>query len=332
MSKRGCRRILGLLTLLAIGGIVGGVVYVKGQLAPMPEGKPFYIRFESGATFAKALEALHDRGVVRNPAVLRTYARFTGKGTDLKVGTYQLAPGMDADAILTKLRSPVRQMVRIPETNLSYRTANLLSKYEVCPAKDYRALIKQPQAFAKSSGLPLPRKGNLEGYLYPDTYDLPPLLGAKGVVERQLAGFKAKAWPLLKGRKDVQRVLTVASMVELEAGTDGDRPLIAGVIENRLRQNMALQIDATLLYAISEWRRLTFKDYKTIDSPYSTYKNRGLPPGPICSPSVKSIEAALHPAQHDYLYYVARPDKTHAFARTYSEHVRNIATIRAQKP
>jgi UPF0755 protein len=120
-------------------------------------------------------------------------------------------------------------------------------------------------------------------------------------------------------------------MIELESGNDADRPVIASVIENRLAKNMRLQIDATLLYAISEWRRLTFKDYRTIDSPYSTYKNSGLPPGPICSPSVKSVEAALKPAKTKYLYYVAKPDGSHIFSETYDAHLAAIRSVRETK-
>jgi UPF0755 protein len=120
-------------------------------------------------------------------------------------------------------------------------------------------------------------------------------------------------------------------MVELEVAKDEERPIVAGVIENRLKRKMPLQIDATLLYGIGKWRRLTFKDYKEIKSPYNTYTHQGLPPGPICSPTVKSIEAALHPATHNYLYYVAMPEGYHLFAETYKEHLANIKKCAAER-
>lgn len=329
MGKKGCRRVFSLVCLLAIGGGVGGYAWAKRELEPMPEGKSFYVRYAGGKSLIAVFGDLKKRNVVRNPEVLRLYGRLTSKPVMVKEATYRFNPGMTADQVYASFGKPVSQSVRIPETNLSYRTANLLEKANVCTATSYEAIIADPSLASKLTDLPLPKKGNLEGYLYPDTYDLPPLLGAQGVVRRQLQAFEQKIWPLVKERKDVNRVLTIASMVELEAGVDEDRAMIAGVIENRLKLGMPLQIDATLLYAIREWRRLTFADYRNINSPYSTYKNKGLPPGPICSPSLKSVEAALNPASHSFLFYVAKPDKTHAFSVTYSEHLANIAKIRA---
>jgi UPF0755 protein len=168
----------------------------------------------------------------------------------------------------------------------------------------------------------------LEGYLYPDTYDLPPLLGAHDTIDRQLKAFESKVYPLLKGVKNPGKILTIASMVEMEAAKDKDRPLIAGVIVNRLNKGMRLQIDATVLYGMKQWRRLNYADYK-FPSPYNTYLINGLPPGPICSPTLKSVEAALHPAKNGYLYYVAMPSGYSVFAHTYEEHLANVAKMRA---
>jgi UPF0755 protein len=170
---------------------------------------------------------------------------------------------------------------------------------------------------------PLPKE-SLEGYLYPDTYDFPPLLGAKAVIIRQLKNFEKKVWEGLNKPKNLHEAIIHGSLVELEAGRDDERPIIAGVIENRLEKGMRLQIDASLLYGIQKWRRLTFADYRNIPGPYNLYRVDGLPPGPICSPTVISIKAALNPAKHDHLYYVALPTGNSLFAPTYEEHKRNI--------
>jgi UPF0755 protein len=130
---------------------------------------------------------------------------------------------------------------------------------------------------------------------------------------------------------DLQRVLTVASMVELEAARDDERARIAGVIENRLRRGMRLEIDATVLYAEQNWRELGPGQVRKTDSPYNTYRRGGLPPGPIGSPSLKSIQAALRPERHGYLFYVARPDRSHYFAATYPDHLANIRRARAER-
>jgi UPF0755 protein len=144
------------------------------------------------------------------------------------------------------------------------------------------------------------------------------------VVVRRLKNFEQKVWSKIGPVPDLPRVITIASLVQLEAGADEDRPMIAGVIENRLKKGMPLQIDAGIMYALGKWRRLYFKDYKNVKSPYNLYLHKGLPPTPICSPSIKSIEAALHPADHDYLYYVALPNGHSLFAKTPAQHEHNI--------
>jgi UPF0755 protein len=307
----------------------GGWFWVKAELEPMPSGPSYLKRYPRKEPFDKALQDLFDKGVIRDITVMKLYARWKHEAAAVPEGTYEFKPGMTPDAVFKALHSKIVQMVRIPETNFSYRTANLLEEHNVAEARDYKLLIKTPEAFKGEVSFPLPGQ-SLEGYLFPDTYDLPPLLGAHDTILRQLNAFETKVYPLLKGVKDINRVLTIASMVEMEAARDKDRPLIAGVIVNRLNRGMDLQIDATILYALQQWRRLTFADYRNTISAYNTYLHNGLPPGPICSPSVKSVEAALHPASNDYLYYVALPTHYHVFAHTYAEHLANIAKIRAQ--
>lgn len=316
------------LVLLAGIGLFGAWSWLQGQIKPMPEGKPFYIRFEDSQTLAAALLKLQQDGVVRNADATRLYLRLKKKTSPVSVGTYQVRPGMSGNQVYLALRSPVRQMVRLPDTNWAARTANILQRHEVTTAQEYMDLVHRPQEFAKDVDFPLP-KDSLEGYLYPDTYDLPPLLGARQTILRQLKAFQEKVYDPLGKPKDLHRLVTVASMVELEVMKDDERPKVAGVIENRLKKDMFLQIDAALLYGIQKWRVLTREDYDTIDSPYNVYKHKGLPPSPICSPTVASIKAALHPAQHNYLYYVAMPGTGyHLFAPDYNGHLANIQKVR----
>jgi UPF0755 protein len=235
---------------------------------------------------------------------------------------------MSAEEVLHQLRMPVTLLLRLPETNWANRTAHLLANYDVVDADDYMDLVNDPKQFADDVSFPLP-KGSLEGYLYPKRYSLPPLYGAKRVIQQQLKEFEKNVWNGPDRPKDLKRTLTVASLVQLEAGVDDDRSMIAGVIENRLKKKMPLQIDSTILYALQKWRRLTFKDYHSVDSPYNTYTHKGLPPGPICSPDEKDIEAAIHPAKHNYLYYVALPNGKSIYAATYKDHLKNIALRKA---
>jgi UPF0755 protein len=328
MAKRrtkGCLAALGIFAALAVGcwAIAGWM------LAPVAKGPVRFVRFDRPTPAGEALARLEEEGFLRSGWTMGLYARLCSPLRVVRRGTYRLSPGLEADALLRALAKPIQQMFRFPETNWAARSANLLEKAEICTAEAYKELIGQPQEFQEEVSFPLPKSGTLEGYLYPDTYDLPPLLGARGVVIRQLQNFEAKVLEGKEAPRDLHRDLIVGSMVELEVMRDEERPIVAGVIENRLRLGMPLQIDATILYGLGEWRELTFNDYRNADTPYNTYRNKGLPPGPICSPTVKSIRAAQNPAKHDYLYYVALPEGKHLFSKTYAEHLGNIAKRRA---
>lgn len=318
-----------LLIIVGLGaGLAGGMYfYVTSGIKPMASGEKSYVRYASKSKLSEVLTDLQSRGVIRNAKALGWYAYYSKKDARVPTGTYQVWPGVTADELLELLQKPVVKMFRIPETNLSYRTANLLDKNDIAKKDDYKDLLKKPQEFKEVIKFPLP-SDSLEGYLYPDTYDLPPLLGARGVIERQLRAFQQKVAPMITDPTKAQKLLTIASMVELEAGVDQERARIAGVIRNRLDKGMRLQIDATVLYALQEWRRLYNKDYVETNSPYNTYKVSGLPPGPICSPSAKSVKAAINSEKHEWLYYVAMPNRTHLFAKTYEDHLKNIKVAR----
>lgn len=318
------------MALLVLAAGAGGL-YVAGSraLSPLPSGPNRLIRLDPAGSLESVLRRLEKEKIVRNAWATNLYAKAKRKPATVRTGTYLLHPGMDADELIAALAKPIRQMVRLPETNWAARSANLLEKANVCTAKEYMDLFAKPQEFQDAVSFPLPKSGTLEGYLYPDTYDLPPLLGARGVIVRQLQNFEKKVLEGKEPPKNLRRALIVGSMVELEVARDGERPVVAGVIENRLKLGMPLQIDASLLYGIQEWRELTFADYRNIDSPYNVYRHKGLPPGPICSPTVKSIRAALNPASHNYLYYVALPEGRHLFSATYDGHLRNIGKRKA---
>lgn len=319
--KRGRKFVL---FLIFLGAVAGGAFYwLKENLKPMPPGPKRYIRWERQARIGAILGDLKRRGVIRNADAARIYAWYRRSPGIVSTGTYELSPGMSIDEILREIRKPLRQMVRMPETNWTRRSANILEQKKVTKAAEYMELVRNPQEFKDVVDFPLPQD-SLEGYLYPDTYDFPPLLGAKAVITRQLKNFEKKVWEGLDHPKNLHELVIKGSLVEMESGTDEDRARIAGIIDNRLEKGMRLQIDAALLYGIQKWRRLTFDDYKTIEGPYNLYKVDGLPPGPICSPTAKSIRAAMNPAKHNHLYYVALPTGESLFAPTYEEHLRNI--------
>jgi len=324
MKKIGCA-----LAVLGIGagvGFFGFQQWLGGLVQPGKATKNVYVRLEKGTSFGGALRDLEEKGVIESARNFQIWAKFKGKAPILHEGTYLFKPGSKADEVLASLNKPVSRMVRIPEGWWISRVAKRLEENQVCDAEEYIKLANDPSVFAKSVKFPLPEE-SLEGYLYPDTYDLPPLTSAKEVITKQLKAFESKVWPKLKNAK-VHRTLTVASMVQSEVAADQERPLVAGVIERRLQKGMRLQIDATVLYALGEWKVLGPGVVNKVVHPYNTYRIPGLPPGPIGSPSLASIEAALNPKATDKIFYVALPDKTHLFARTYEEHLANIRKAR----
>ncbi len=178
-----------------------------------------------------------------------------------------------------------------------------------------------------------PAARDLEGYLFPETYSLTRHTDAATLVHEMVARF-ARVFPaearqavVAEGRT-VRDVVTLASIVEKETSRDDERPIVAAVYANRLRIGMGLQCDPTVIYALQKAGRyhgnLT-RENMQIDSPYNTYRYAGLPPGPIAAPGRASLEAALHPAPVDFIYFVSRNDGTHAFSRTYEEHSRRVA-------
>jgi UPF0755 protein len=274
------------------------------------------------------LDRAESDGLLRNASMCRAYQRFFGADGQVRSGTFLLDPRQDGRKILDVLlrEEPIRQMVLIREGLWTAEVAAILDQKSVVDAKSFRVIAAHPDNFDKPYLLP---KQSLEGYLFPDTYDLPPLLGAQEAVERMLEAFEAKVYvPLGKPSKEKLRLwVIIGSLIELEALRDDERRTISGVIANRLSKGLPLQIDATILYALKERRRLFTKDYG-VNSVYNTYKFTGLPPGPICSPGIASIKAAANPGKHSFLYYVAMPDGSHKFARTYAEHLANVAASR----
>jgi UPF0755 protein len=304
-------------------GVIGVGAWLVQGIGPSTKSEPTLVRFESRVALPGALTELESKGAARSASAIRIWAALRRSPGTVQAGTYRIPARADANTILAALRKPLRQMVRLPETNWARRSANLLEKAEVCTAEEYMALVAKPGEFKDSVDFPLP-DDSLEGYLFPDTYDLPPLIGARAVIRRQLQTFQRKVWEPLGKPKNLHRLVTIASMIELEVQVNEEREIVAGVIENRLRLGMPLQIDATINYALQEWRPLLRSEYRSVKNPYNTYLARALPPGPICSPSFRSVQAALNPARHDYLYYVALPTGYHLFARDYATHNRNI--------
>lgn len=319
---------------MIVAVVVASFVWFNSQLGPGKLSKEKYLYFDKSMSRKQVVQRLVDADVIANYRAFDLYAQYKSALQSVKPGMYKFVPNMTVDQVIASLNSPIRQMVRLPEGWWIARTAKRLEENKVCTAQEYIDLANDAEKFRKANPW-LPKQAKtLEGFLYPDTYDLPPTLGAERVINLQLATFKKRVLEPEKNFFDLYKIVTIASMVELEAKLDSERPMVSGVIHNRVNKSMRLEIDATVLYALQEWKVLGPGIVGTVDSPYNTYRNSGLPPGPIGSPSQKSIQAAMNPQKHGYLYYVAKGDLSggHLFAPTYSQHLANIRIARRMKP
>lgn len=282
------------------------------------------VLIEEGEDTSQIASKLHEQGVVTSAFLFRFLAWIQRKQGSFKPGHYRLNPGMHYGEVFAILEQGPDLQVRltIPEGLTVDQTAERVAQTTGIEAEDFEA--------AASSGdydvpiIPADKQRNLEGFLFPKTYEFAADVEAREIVGRLLDQFEVETaqldWSKAEGLGiSPYQAVIAASLIEREAVLDDERPLVAAVIYNRLNSGMLLQIDATVQYALPEWKEaLTYEDLET-PSPYNTYLNKGLPPGPICSPGLKSLAAALNPAQVDYLYYLAIGNGEHFFTSDYDE-------------
>jgi UPF0755 protein len=307
---------------------------LKRPMSNDPTPQQFAI--EPGASVSEIGANLQQQGLVRDGSLFRLYVRYNDLDNTINAGTFTLRPNMNIPEIAQSLQRALvaETQITIPEGKRLEEVAELLEEQLGISADEFLRLARRADydyPFLKD----LPEGASLEGYLFPDTYRLPQNPTAQDVLLKMLDNYGAKVAPLLEqaraAGKSPREVLTLASIVEREAVIPTERPLIASVYMNRLKIGMALQADPTTQYALgyqpdqkSWWKKgLTTDDLKYTDpAGYNTYVNAALPPGPIASPGLSSIEAVITPAQTTYLYFVAscNQDGTHQFSNTFEEH------------
>lgn len=261
--------------------------------------------------------------------------KMRGDSEKIKAGAYRLSSNMSLQQVYDKLIEGSQDFkITFPEGKTSNEIASIAKRRnDAFNPQTFIELTKDP-AFINSVGLKVP---TLEGYLYPSTYFFGPGMKEAELARLMVKTFRETVEENLRGveKRDAltfHEHVIMASLIEREARIEADRPLIASVIYNRLKKNMPLMIDATVHYAINDWSRaLTYTDLK-VDSPFNTYREKGLPPAPICNPRVSSILATFQPAETDYLYYVLKGDGSHAFSRTFEEHKANVRLYRKSRP
>ena len=284
------------------------------------------VRIPEGSNYSEGLGLLQEGRIIDGRIALLLLGKITGSDRDLKPGYYNLSASMSPLEIFDTLIEgrTIQFTVTIPEGSTLVDI-----KKKLIPGLMDEGSWRLINDSAFIAGLGIDAR-SLEGYLYPDTYKFQKGTAPEAVLRRLAKRLDEIFDAALRKRAGelgmtMNEVLTIASIIEKEAVFDIERPIISAVYHNRLKKRMRLQADPTVLYGLGRIeRRIRYRDLKR-KTPYNTYAIRGLPPGPIASPGIKSIRAALYPDDVDYLYFVSKNDGTHHFSRTNKEHARAVA-------
>ncbi len=296
------------------------------------------ITVDKGESARDIGHALADAGVVRSSRLFEVLVGMTGVQNSLEAGEYDFDPGMPAIEVVQRIASgqTASRQVTIPEGLRVEQIGDLLEKSSVVSKSDFMGALDKAR-YQLPFLSQLQDDDNLEGFVFPASYEFSRSVTATQVVQELLEGFQDNVADKvqIEGQDlTLEQVVTLASIVEREAMVPQDRPLIASVYLNRLRAGIPLQADPTVQFALAAdplnvskfgyWKKSLTLDDLQVQSPYNTYVSQGLPPGPIANPGLASIEAVIRPAQTDYLFFVAKPDGSHVFARTLEEHLQNV--------
>lgn len=303
------------------------------MLALDKDEKSAAITVKEDGDLGGVVDQLKEEGIIKYKGLFRMFSTFSGGSNKVSAGTYNLNTDMDYRAILNNLGS---SSVSRMETEVTITEGMTLRQiFEMLEDKGVSTVEKlndmaanHDYAFSFLQDIPLGEPTRLEGYLFPDTYKFYMGEDPKYVINKMLVNFDAKVTDAVRQQiwdkgKSIGEILTVASMIEKETDST-DRATIASVIYNRLNNPGTgtmgyLQVDATIQYVLPEGEIVSEEDYHTVDSPYNTYENKGLPPGPISNPGMESIMAALNPENTNYFYYILGDDNYHHFFTNYSD-------------
>jgi UPF0755 protein len=324
------------MKLMRIAGAVLLVAVLAGVYAFYRISRPYrgfredvFVEIPRGTTTGKIADMLARAGVVRSRWDF-LLARSIERGRVLQAGEYRFSRAASPMEVFDRIaRGDIfyYELV-VPEGKNMYDIAAEAERIGLFPASEFLAAARDPSMIRDLD----PRAPTLEGYLFPNTYRLTRNTTPEALCRRMTAKFR-EVWHTLDARADTHQAVTLASLVEKEGKLAAERPLIAAVFENRLRIGMKLDCDPTTIYAAvldGRYRGTIYRSDLDSDNPYNTYRHAGLPPGPIANPGLASLQAVLHPAQSDALYFVLRPDGSggHQFSTTIAAHEAATAKYR----
>jgi len=324
-------RAFSILGILCFITLLMGVFYLS---PPTSSEEVVHFSVPTGSNSRAIAKRLVAEKLIRNEFAFRLIVRYRGVDKHLQAGDYQLRRGMSLKQILDELQKGhvALESWTVPEGLTVGAIAALWETAGYGTAEAFQKAAELPQWLQKYN---LGGK-HVEGYLFPNTYRFAKGTTAETVVEMMLDEFN-RQWneTLAEETRRLGRtrheVVTLASVIEMEAQSESERPLIGSVFHNRLARNWPLQADPTVLYALGNPERLLTRADLKVDSPYNTYLHKGLPPGPIGNPGIASLMAALRPEKTDYLYFVAIGNGKHHFSKTLAEHNRMVWKIKQDK-
>lgn len=304
-----------------------------------PSPVPFTVAV--GETAVSVANKLYEQNLISDPDVFRRFLSYNGLDASLEAGDYELRRNMTMREVAETLQKANFEevSVTIPEGWRAEQVAELLTQQQIMDGTVFLAAVRQGVGVEHPLLVDRPAGASYEGYLFPDTYRLPIKATPEDLIQRMVENMASKIPPnaldLAAGQGyTFFEILTIASIVEREAVVPAERPTIASVYLNRLAQGMYLQADPTVQYAMGYqtdagvwWKTpVTLDEYAQVNSPYNTYLNPGLPPGPIASPGASSIIATLQPEQTDYIFFMGcGGEGAHLFANNYETHQQNVA-------
>jgi UPF0755 protein len=330
------RIILGclLVAMVALGGAAYQAIHWAESPAIPTEAHPpsKVVVIPDGSTFQHVAMLLEREGLIKNGWFFVLFGKFQSADRKVHAGEYELNPGMTPAEILAMLLNGhvLLHPLTIPEGLTIVQIADLAAQDGLTDRAEFIRLAND-RAFVASLGI---KAETLEGYLYPDTYKFPRAVKAREVLVTMVEQLKQVVGSDLLARiqelkMTMHEMLTLASVIEKETGSGGERPEISAVFHNRLKKHIPLQSDPTVIYGLQAFDGNLHKKDLSNPSPYNTYRVQGLPPGPIANPGLQAIRATLYPSTSNFLYFVSRNDGTHQFSATLIEH--NKAVEKYQK-
>lgn len=322
------KKIIWCLILIVFLGLgIGGFMFFRTIKKPFSTDQKITVEIKQGDSLLSILERLKEDDKLNNYTITKLYFKLKSKGVTLSKGTYVVDETATLNEFLDTLsNSGVNVQVTIPEGYDIEKIGEKLQESDIISKEEFIKAVNEyelPDYIKKDTD----ERYALEGYLYPETYAFSKGMKGKDIIDAMLNQFNIiiddiqRENDIVIRKESLEKIVNKASMIEKESRLDSDRPLISSVIDNREKQGMPFQLDATVLYALGEHKDIVYTNDTKKKSPYNTYYVKGYPVGAIASPGKKSIEAALMPARTDYIYYLLKTDGSneHYFTKDYSD-------------